>query len=249
MNASERVMRIRVLGVGMGPQHVTPEVAAALRSCDYVLAAEKREDDGLLSIRRAIAAEHGLEVVAVPDPERDRADPADYAGAVKDWHEARVTAYEQVLRERGGTAAFLVWGDPSLYDSTIRVVDRLAERLSLEYDVLPGISAPQLLAARHRIVLHPVGQPVHITTGRRLGKAVAAGQTNLCVMLTGTLDLAGLDDWSIWWGANLGTDSEELVAGRVADVLPSIEVARDRAKTAAGWVMDVYLLRAQEAQP
>ncbi len=247
--ASERTMRIRVLGVGMGPQHVTPEVAEALRSCDYVLAAEKREDDGLLSIRRAIAADHGVEVVAVPDPHRDRADPADYAGAVKDWHEARVAAYEQVLRQRRGTAAFLVWGDPSLYDSTIRVVDRLAERMPLEYDVLPGISAPQLLAARHRIVLHPVGQPVHVTTGRRLPEDLASGHTNLCVMLSGTLDLAGLDDWSIWWGANLGTRSEELVAGRVADVLPSIEAARVRAKTAAGWVMDVYLLRSREAQP
>ena len=188
-------------------------------------------------------------MVAVPDPDRDRADPVDYAKAVTDWHEARVAAYERVLRERGGTAAFLVWGDPSLYDSTIRVVDRLAERMPLEYDVLPGISAPQLLAARHRIVLHPVGRPVHITTGRRLREDVAAGQTNLCVMLTGTLDLAGLDDWSIWWGANLGTDSEELVAGRVADVLPSIEAAGEQAKTAAGWVMDVYLLRARETQP
>jgi precorrin-6A synthase len=242
-------MRIRVLGVGMGPQHVTPEVADALRSCDYVLAAEKREDDALLAARRTIAAEHGVEVIAVPDPERDRAHPADYAKAVTDWHEARVAAYEKVLRERGGTAAFLVWGDPSLYDSTVRVVDRLAERMTLEYDVLPGISAPQLLAARHRIVLHPVGRAVHVTTGRRLREDLAAGQTNLCVMLTGTLDLAGLDDWSIWWGANLGTDSEELVAGRVADVLPSMEAARDRAKAGAGWVMDVYLLRAPEAQP
>jgi precorrin-6A synthase len=242
-------MRIRVLGVGMGPQHLTPEVADALRTCDYVLAADKGEDDGLLWTRRAIAAAHGLEVVAVPDPERDRADPADYAKAVADWHEARVAAYERVLRERGGTAAFLVWGDPSLYDSTIRVVDRLAERLPIAYDVLPGISAPQLLAARHRVVLHPIGDPVHITTGRRLRADVAAGQTNLCVMLTGTLDLVGLEDWSIWWGANLGTDSEELVAGRVADVLPSIEAARERAKTAAGWVMDVYLLRARAARP
>ena len=43
-----------------------------------------------------------------------------------------MTAYERVLRERDGTAAFLVWGDPSLYDSTIRVVDRLAERMPLE---------------------------------------------------------------------------------------------------------------------
>lgn len=232
-------MRIRVVGVGMGPQHVTAEAADALRSCDYVIAAAKSDDDDLLAARRAIADAYGVEVVAVPDPERDR-DPADYQRAVADWHEARVAAYEAVLRERGGTAGFLVWGDPSLYDSTIRIV----ERMGIEYDVLPGISAPQLLAARHRIVLHGVGQPVHITTGRRLREDIAAGQTNLCVMLNATLDLAELEGWSIWWGANLGTESEALVAGRVADVIGEIERARVAAKAAAGWVMDVYLLRA-----
>jgi len=228
----------------MGPQHVTPEVADALRSCDYVVAADKGPDDGLLAARRAVAAAHGVELVAVPDPARDRADPDDYPGAVRDWHEARVAAYELVLRERGGTAAFLVWGDPSLYDSTIRVVEQLADRLPLDYDVLPGISAPQLLAARHRIVLHLVGAPVHVTTARRLRDDIAAGQTNVVVMLTGTLDLAGLEDWTIWWGANLGTDSEELVSGRVTDVLADLVAARARARQAAGWVMDAYLLRA-----
>lgn len=237
-------MRVRVLGVGMGPQHVTPEVADALRGCDYVLAAEKGASDGLLEVRRAIAARHGVEVVAVRDPERDRDDPADYPGAVAAWHEARTAAYEQVLRERGGTAGFLVWGDPSLYDSTIRVVERLAARVPLEYDVLPGISAPQLLAARHRVVLHPVGRPVHVTTARLLPEAIASGETNVVVMLGGSLDLEGLDDWSIWWGANLGTPSEALVHGRVGHVLPALRAARERARSEAGWVMDVYLLRA-----
>jgi precorrin-6A synthase len=227
----------------MGPQHVTPEVASALRECDYVLAAEKSGDDGLLTIRRAVASLYDVAVVAVPDPARDRADPADYGKAVRDWHEARVASYEEVLRDRGGTAAFLVWGDPSLYDSTIRIARQLATHLSISYDVLPGISAPSLLAARHRIVLHDVGQPVHITTARRLRDDLAAGQTNLCVMLTGALDLTGLDDWSIWWGANLGTASEVLVAGRVGDVLDQVQRARTRCKDAAGWVMDVYLLR------
>jgi precorrin-6A synthase len=237
-------MRVRIIGVGMGPQHVTPEAADALRSADYVIAAEKGHDDGLLAARRAIACAYGVPVVAIPDPERERADPVDYPGAVRAWHAARVTAYEQVLRERGGTAAFLVWGDPSLYDSTIRIVEQLAGRLLVEYDVLPGISAPQLLAARHRVVLHPVGLPVHVTTARRLREAIAAGQANLVVMLGGDLDLAGLEEWSIWWGANLGTAAEELVAGQVGDVLDDLTQARARARESAGWVMDVYLLRA-----
>lgn len=240
-------VRVRVLGIGMGPQHITSETAAALRSSDYVIAAEKRGDDPLLAVRRAIADAHGVEVVAVPDPERDRQGAADYGRAVQDWHEARAAAYEQVLRERGGTAAFLVWGDPALYDSTLRIVEQLATRLRIDYDVLPGISAPQLLAARHRIVLHPVGQPLHVTTARRLHADIAAGQTNVCVLLTGSLELAGLDDWSLWWGANLGTGAEELIAGRVAEVIDDVRQARLRAKKTAGWVMDAYLLRAPGA--
>jgi len=235
---------IRILGIGMGPRHVTPEVADALRSCDYVLASRKREDDGLLAIRHAVCEQYGVELVEVLDPERDRDPVGDggYVKAVAGWHEARVAAYRAVLEERGGTAAFLVWGDPSLYDSTIRVVSQLTD----EYDVLPGIAAPQLLAARHRIVLHAVGQPVHITTARRLGADIAAGQRNLVVMLGAALDLDGLEDWSIWWGANLGDASEELVAGPVGEVLGEIDTARARARQTAGWVMDLYLLRAPQ---
>jgi precorrin-6A synthase len=237
--------RIRVIGVGMGPQHVTPEAADALRGCDYVIAARKRAGDELLAFRREMARAFGIKVVEVADPPRDRDDPADYPGAVAAWHAARTAAYEAVLRERGGTAAFLVWGDPSLYDSTIRVASSLAARLDAEYDVLPGISAPQLLAARHRIVLHEVGRPVHLTTARRLPEALSAGQDNIVVMLGAdpSSALADLDDWSIWWGANLGTPSEELVRGRVGAVRDAMVAARARAKAAAGWVMDVYLLR------
>src|SRR6478609_9016059 len=230
----------------MGPQHVTPEVAEALRSVDYVLAAQKSSQDGLLEARREICRLHGdVPLVAVPDPERDRDAPRDYPRAVADWHEARVAAYEQVLLDRPGDVAFLVWGDPSLYDSTIRIVEsiRVRGRVPIEYDVLPGISAVQLLAARHRIVLHEVGRPLHVTTGRQLGLALEQGQDNIVVMLNRSLDLDGLGDWQIWWGANLGTPDEALVAGRVDDVLADIDAARVRVKEAAGWVMDIYLLR------
>jgi precorrin-6A synthase len=243
------VRRLLVLGVGMGPQHVTGEVAAALRSCDYVIAVRKGEDDALLAVRRSIAEKYGVPVVEVPDPERDRpgrdrnGSPFHYAGAVTDWHAARVDAFAPVLAQRGGTAGFLVWGDPSLYDSTVRIVSALAARLGAPFEVLPGISAPQLLAARHKIVLHEVGCPLHITTARRLAEAVEGGQDNILVVLSRSLDLESLGDWSVWWGANLGTPSEELVSGRVADVRASLSQARDRAKSAAGWVLDICLLR------
>jgi precorrin-6A synthase len=231
----------------MGPHQVTPEAADALRDADYVVAAEKHEGDALLAIRREIAGAFGVPVVGVPDPVRDREPVGDggYVVAVAGWHAARVAAYEVVLAERQGTAAFLVWGDPAFYDSTIRIVEAIAERgeLEIDYDVVPGVSALQLLAARHRIVLHDIGRPLHVTTARRLPEAVASGQDNIAVMLGGELVLDGLDDWSIWWGANLGATGEELVHGRVGDVAAEIANARGRARDAAGWVMDVYLLR------
>ncbi|GJF11251.1 precorrin-6A synthase (deacetylating) [Mycolicibacterium cyprinidarum] len=250
---------VRILGVGMGPQHVTPEVAEALRTADYVLAAEKSDDDKLLALRRAIVRAHPgsrgpVEVVAVPDPQRDRSTgltTPGYEAAVIDWHQARAAQYAAILQQRGGTAAFLVWGDPSLYDSTLRIVEKVRDLLTLnsvdlDFDVLPGVSAPQLLAARHRIVLHEVGHPVHITTGRRLQEAVAAGLDNIVAMLNPPperLDFTGLHDWTMWWGANLGAAGERLVTGRLGAVTPAVAEARAAAEAQDGWVMDLFLLR------
>ncbi|MEW5812112.1 MAG: precorrin-6A synthase (deacetylating) [Actinomycetota bacterium] len=248
-------VRVRILGVGMGPQHVTREVADALRSADYVLAAEKTDDDPLLALRRAVVDAYPgpggpADVVAIADPPRDRStglDTSEYEAAVADWHAARAARYADVLRERAGTAAFLVWGDPSLYDSTIRIVEHV-QRLGVEldYDVLPGVSAPSLLAARHRIVLHEVGRSVHVTTGRRLQEAVAAGLDNIVAMLNPPphrLDLTGLQDWTIWWGANLGAPGERLLHGRLGDITPLLAEARAAATDTDGWVMDLFLLR------
>lgn len=234
---------VRIIGIGSGdPDHLTGAAADALASVDYVLAAAKGPDDPLLDVRRQLCERYGVELVAVADPERDRDDPADYDGAVRDWHAARVAAYAEVLAQRPGVVGFLVWGDPSLYDSTIRVV----ENLGLGYDVVPGLSAPQLLAAAHGIVLHPIGRPVLITTGRRLAVDVASGAENLVVMLDGRLTCLELDEpgsWEIWWGANLGTPTERLVHGRLAEVGAELREVRAAVAAEAGWVMDTYLLR------
>jgi precorrin-6A synthase len=249
----ESVQHVRIVGIGCGhPDQLTIEAVEALKAADFAIAARKRDDDPLLGVRRAIVDRHApdLQIVEVDDPERDRSASAtatqdDYEGAVADWHDARAARYESVLSERDGTAVFLVWGDPAFYDSTIRIVERILDRgnLAFDWDVVPGISALQLLAARHRIVLHEVGQPIMVTTGRRLREAVEGGAENILVMLSAFIDLAGLDDWRIWWGANLGTESEYLITGRAGDAASGIAAARERVKAESGWVMDVYLLR------
>ena len=253
------VDRVRIVGIGCGhPDQLTVEAVDALRSADFAIVARKRADDPLLAARQAIVARHApdLDVVEVDDPERDRSAAATettvgYESVVADWHDARAARYEAVLAERSGEAAFLVWGDPAFYDSTIRIVEKILDRgnVSFSWDVVPGISALQLLAARHRIVLHEVGQPILVTTGRRLREAVDAGAENILVMLSASVDLTGLDDWHVWWGANLGTDSEYLVTGRAGEAAAGISVARERVKAESGWVMDAYLLRRPSPTP
>lgn len=247
------VKRVRIVGIGCGhPDQLTVEAIDALQAADFAIAARKRDDDPLLAARQAIVERHapGLDIVEVDDPERDRSaastsSKAGYEAVVADWHDARAARYEQVLGDRDGTAVFLVWGDPAFYDSTIRIVEKVLDRANVhfEWDVVPGISALQLLAARHRIVLHEVGQPIVVTTGRRLREAVDAGADNVLVMLSGSVDLTGLEDWHIWWGANLGTDTEYLITGNAGEAARGIAAARERVKGESGWVMDVYLLR------
>lgn len=256
--------RIHVVGIGAGsPEHVTAEAAAALAEVDVFLVADKGETkDELVALRRSICerfvpADHPYEVVAVPDPQRgpDAArDGAQYAKGVADWHAARTEAYVRVVEGLPPEAVvgFLVWGDPAFYDSTIRVVDAIGERLATTVRVIPGISAFQALAAAHGVVLHRVGEPVHITTGRRLvDDWTRAGEAGLdlgtvVVMLDGHLRcrelVATAPATTIHWGAYVGMPQQELRSGRLDEVIDEVVELRARLREEHGWVMDVYAL-------
>jgi precorrin-2 methylase len=67
-----------------------------------------------------------------------------------------------------GRVALMIWGDPSLYDSSLRIARRLQARYDLRVQVFPGIASPQVLAAAHGITLNRLGSPFLVTTGRRL---------------------------------------------------------------------------------
>ncbi|GAB5019490.1 hypothetical protein JHV675_53920 [Mycobacterium avium subsp. hominissuis] len=85
---------------------------------------------------------------------------ADYRDAVAEWHAARAQIWaDAIAAELGphGVGGFLAWGDPSLYDSTLRILDTVAGHVEGEFDVIPGITAVQALTARHRIPLNEVG--------------------------------------------------------------------------------------------
>jgi precorrin-6A synthase len=193
--------------------------------------------------------------VTTPDAPRILDGPS-YEADVRTWHRQRVALCERLLTEEvpdGGTGAFLVWGDPALYDSTLRFLDDVRSGVEgsppfdVEVEVIPGISAAQALAARHRITLHGVGEPVRITTGRRLASGVDVVQpgADVMVMLDGRCAFTEIDptDVDIYWGAYLGTPDEILVSGPLAEVAEQIVRARADAKAAKGWMFDTYLLR------
>jgi precorrin-6A synthase len=250
---NRRVRTLLVIGIGMGdPDQLTLQAIQALNRVDVFFVIDKggasRE---LVELRAEICARHitgDYRIVEIPDVDRDRTSPA-YREAVVDWHEQRAGRFERAMLDElapDGTGGLLVWGDPSLYDSTIRIVESIESRgrLDFQYRVIPGISSVQQLAAAHRIVLNGVGEPVLITTGRRLVQAVESGAENIVVMLDGDLACRGLTgDWDIYWGAYLGGPDEVLVSGRLDAVIDEIAAVRTGLKQRKGWIMDTYLLR------
>ncbi len=241
---------IHVIGIGAGdPDYLTVQAIEALNDTQVFFAMDKGEaKSDLVALRRAICdrfiRKPGYRFVELPDPKRST--QADYREAVADWHAARARVWATAISaELGpdGVGAFLAWGDPSLYDSTLRILDAVTGELDFTYDVIPGITAVQALTARHRIPLNEVGEPVLITTGRQLRKNGLAGSA--VVMLDADCSFQACPpDTQIWWGAYLGTDDELLVAGTVGEVGTRIAALRAEARARHGWIMDTYLLRA-----
>ena len=147
-----------------------------------------------------------------------------------------------------GTGGFLVWGNSSLYDSTLRIIDTIVTigAIKFEHEVIPGISSIQALAASHRIALNRIGGSVHITTGRKLAAQQRAdAQDDTVVMLDNGTAYRSVDaeQTDIYWGAYLGTGMEITVSGLLNEALPEIERVRAEARARNGWIMDTYLLR------
>lgn len=251
--------RLKIVGIGTGdPDHLTLQAVAALQKTDVFLVPDKGDAkaalrDARLRICERHLGERPYRVIDIAIPPRSNEPP--YREAVHEWHAAIARRYgTAMLRDLGEfeTASILVWGDPSLYDSTIRIVDALrADGLALDVEVLAGISSVQALAASHGIVLNRIGEPVTITTGRRLASGFPEGAGSVVVMLDGQQTFATLDepDLVIYWGAYLGTPDEILISGRLADVREAIATRRAEARARHGWIMDIYLLRRDVTPP
>ncbi|SOB99102.1 precorrin-6A synthase (deacetylating) [Rhodobacter maris] len=249
------MIELTLIGIGTGnPGHITLEAIAAMNAADLILIPLKGADKSdLAGLRREICARHvtraSVNVVEFALPVRDAENPS-YRAGVDEWHDAIAeTWYAEMAAhcpKLEGRVALLVWGDPSLYDSTLRIAARLEHRLTLKTKVIPGITAIQALCAAHAIPLNDIGAPVVITTGRQIrDTGWPAGAETVVVMLDGSCAFQSLDPEgiAIWWGGCVAMPEEVLVAGPLAETGPRILAARAALRASHGWVMDIYLMR------
>ncbi len=244
-----------LIGIGAGhPEQITVQAIQALNRAKVLFILDKGyADDSLLQLRKDLCERYirddDYRLLQINDPPRVN-DPQSYEQGILRWHEQRAELFEHLISEEvgpGQTAAFLIWGDPSLYDSTLRIIETVLERTAepFAYEVIPGITSVQALAATHRIALNRIGEPLTITTGRRLAEECVQTPENEVVMLDAhcTFERFLNRGLHIYWGAYLGTPDEILVSGPLDEVCERIKRVRAQARREKGWIMDTYLLR------
>jgi precorrin-6A synthase len=238
---------LHLIGIGTGnPDHLTGQARRAIAQADLFLVPYKPGKSDLADLRTTIidSVRDDAQISLFEMPVRD--DTLPYLTRVEAWHDAiaRIWADTIAAHPRAKRVALLVWGDPSLYDSTLRIAARLDPEPQLH--VVAGITSVQALTAAHAIPLNTVNAPVTISTGRQLrDHGWPAGCETLVVMLDGDCTFQTLDGdaFDIWWGAYLGMPEQILAAGRLSTVSAQIVAQRAEARATQGWIMDTYLLR------
>ncbi|MHC8361341.1 precorrin-6A synthase (deacetylating) [Pseudomonas sp. LS2P72] len=247
--------KLLVIGIGAGnPDYITMQAVKALNLVDVFFLMDKGQSkDKLIDLRREICeryiTDRDYRFVEAHSPERERGD-VDYKASVEDLNLAKQQTFERLISEEmtdDQCAGFLVWGDPALYDSTIRILQAIlaSGRCVFEFEVIPGITSVQALAAQHKVPLNRIGRSIEITTGRRLAAGQVSDADSLVVMLDAEDSYHRVADQEteIYWGAYLGTADEILISGKLKEVAEEIERVRKAARLANGWIMDTYLLR------
>ncbi len=131
--SESQMIELLLVGIGTGnPEHLTLQAIRALNSADLILIPRKGADKAdLAELRRSICAEvvtnPATSIVEFDLPRRDQSNPT-IAAASTTGTMPSPTVWSDTIKSElsgGGSVALLVWGDPALYDSTLRIASRL----------------------------------------------------------------------------------------------------------------------------
>ncbi|NVK20172.1 MAG: precorrin-6A synthase (deacetylating) [Methylocystaceae bacterium] len=247
--------KILIIGIGAGdPDYVTMQAVKAMNEVDVFFIMDKGEDKSKLTdIRKDICQRYitnkDYRFVEAHSPEWNRRN-SDYHKTIGTLNNDKQAVFESLIAndlKDGEIGAFLIWGEPSLYDSTVRIMETIvsSDRYDLDFEVIPGISSIQALAAKHKTTLNTIGKAVQVTTGRKLLQGFPETADSVVVMLDANDAYRQFIDENIdiYWGAYIGTSDEILVSGKLHEVADDIQRIRTKARDANGWIMDTYILR------
>ncbi|MEW6618123.1 MAG: precorrin-6A synthase (deacetylating) [bacterium] len=246
--------KIYLIGIGPGnPDYLTIQAIDTMKKVDvfFILEKEGEKEDELALARMEILKryldEKSYRVVVAEIPKRKKS--GRYEEGVKKWRVQKAEIITKLINNMadGQIGAFLVWGDPSLYDGHLEILQDILKQgiVDFEYEVIPGITSVQILTAKHKIPLNRIGENIVITTGRRLKEYQANEINNTAVLLDSyaTFNRFKDEELDIYWGGYLGNKEEILVSGRLNEVIEKIKTIRKAAKRRRGWMMDTYILR------
>ena len=249
-----KMIELLLIGIGTGnPDHMTLAAVKALNTADLILIPNKGPHKSDLSdlrhhICKDVVTNSEVQIHTFDLPVRDES-ISDYKVRVDNWHDEIADTWAQVIISKlgaNGRVAFLVWGDPSLYDSTLRIAERVGKIMPITVSVFPGITAIQALTASHGIPINNIGAPFMVTTGRKLREEGWPSDVDtMVIMLDGecSFKYLGDDNITIFWGAYLGMENEIIISGLLPKVTEEILATRAKARADHGWIMDIYILQ------
>jgi precorrin-6A synthase len=252
--------KIYLIGIGPGKfDYLTVKAINTIKKIDVFFLLKKRGQRGhedLLKIRKEVLKrclkKGTYRVVTAKIPERKKTGKS-YKEGVKAWRQQKAEVITELIKDKmkdDENGAFLVWGDPSLYDGHIEILQHILKEaaVNFEYEVIAGITSVQILAEKHKIPLNRIGETIVITTGRKLKAYSPAEVKNVAVLLDSYSTFKHFKDadLDIYWGGYLGTDDEILLSGKLKDIIEDLKKVRKEAKKKKGWLMDTYILRKPE---
>ena len=240
----------KVYLIGMGPgnlKYLTLEAVDLIKRLPLFLIPLKSSKKTYLTEKRKeilykIRKDQNFKIVEIPFPERKRS--FQYKEAVISWRRKKAEILIKVLqKESTEEAGFIVWGDPSIYDGHIEIFKDVQKQIPIEFEIIPGISAFQILSAKHKIPLTRIAGSLLFTTPRGL-KKFSEIKENTVVFLDNYESYRKFNqkDLKIYWGAYLGTEKEVLLSGRLSEVKEKIIELRRKLRKENGWIMEIYFL-------